>query len=437
MANVLPLEGIRVLSQAIVWAGPAASQPLADLGAEVIDVETIQHLNPTRTTYRHPPEIVVEGPAGAMYLDRDVSEGFWNRCANYNYGKRGHKSITLDLTREEGRALFYDLVRVSDVFIENNAASVVEKLGIDWPRLSTINSRLIMGRFPGFGITGPYRNFKGYAPTMGAAGGHTHLRGYADSDPTWTPGAAHGDPNAGMHMAFAIQAALYARERTGEGQLIDLSHIEAVIHHVSYAFMDYAMNGRVQRTLGNRHPSKAPNGIFACAPDPEAARPERWIAIAVPSDEAFAALAREMGRPELAEDERFADVVSRHRNQHELEPLIEEWTRSRSPRELMERLQAAGVPAAEVVQQEGMREHPHYLARGFWESSTHPAAGTHTYPGPVAKLRETPLHIREPAPMLGQHNHEVLCGLLGVSEEHYRQLEADEIIGIAYREDAT
>ena len=435
--GVLPLEGVRILAQAIVWAGPAASLPLADLGAEVIEVESIHHLNPTRTTYRHPPQLLMQGPAGAMYADRDTSEGFWNRCANFNYGKRNHKSITLDLSRDEGRELFYELVRVSDVFLENNAAAVVEKFEIDWPQLSKINPRLIMARFPGFGLTGPYRDFKGYAPTMGALGGHTYLRGYADSDPSYTPGTAHGDPNAGVHVAFAIQAALFARERTGEGQLIELSHVEALAHHISSALMDYSMNRRVQGTLGNRHPSKAPYGIFPCAPEPERARPERWIAIGVPSDELFVALCDTMARPELALDERYADVVSRHRNQGELEEIIAEWTRDQQPRELMERLQAVGVPAAELVQQEEMREHPQLIERGFWETVTHPDAGTHSYPGPVAKFRETPLHIRTPAPSLGQHNEEILRGLLGIDEQRYQRLLDDQVIGTVYTEDAT
>ena len=420
-----------MLSQAIVWAGPAASLILADLGAEVIEIESIHHLNPTRTNYRQLPELVMDGPFGALYTDRDPSEGFWNRNAVFNYAKRNHKSVTLDIDREEGRQLFYELVKVSDVFLENNAASVVERFEMDYPQLSALNPRIVMARFPGFGTTGPYRGFKGYAPTMDALGGHTFLRGYRDSDPSWTPGLAHGDPNAGVHVAFAIQVALFARERTGRGQLIDLSHLEAGLHHMAWAFMDYSFNRRVQGTLGNRHVSKAPYGIFPCAGD------EQWIAIAVASDEQFAALAEAMGRPELAEDPRFADIVSRFRNQYDIEPLIEAWTREHAPRELMERLQAAGVPAAELLHQEELRDDPHLRARGFWQEVTHPAAGTHTYPTPVARLRDAPLRIRTPAPRLGEHNEEILRGLLGVSEERYGQLLDEEIIGTAYVEDAS
>jgi crotonobetainyl-CoA:carnitine CoA-transferase CaiB-like acyl-CoA transferase len=427
----LPLAGIRVLSQAIVWAGPAASLILADLGAEVIEIESIQHVNPTRSNYRFLPELYMKGPFGALYANRDPSEGFWNRNAHFNFSKRNHKSVTLDIDRPDGIELLLDLVRISDVYIENNAANVVEKYGLDYPDLAELNPRIVMARFPGFGTTGPYRSFKGFAPTMDALGGHTALRGYRDSDPSWTPGLAHGDPNAGIHVAFAVQAALFARERTGRGQMIDLSHVEAGLHHISWALMDYSFNGRVQETMGNRHPSKAPNGIFRCTGE------RRWIAIAVDSDEQFIALAEVMGSPELANDPRFSELHTRYDHQDELEALIENWTSQHEARALMFQLQAAKIPATELLWQEELRDDPHLQQRGFWQEVAHPEAGTHSYPTPVARFRQQPLRIRTRAPLLGEHNEEILQGLLGVSKQHYQQLIDNEIIGTAYKEDAS
>jgi crotonobetainyl-CoA:carnitine CoA-transferase CaiB-like acyl-CoA transferase len=427
----LPFNHVRVLSNATVWAGPSATLHLADLGAEVIEIESIQHMNRTRMPSRHIAPELMEGPTGALFVDRDAGEGFWNRNANFNYGKQNHKSVTLNLSDPEGLELFHELVRVSDVFLENNAVDVVQKLQIDYGTLSKLNPRLVMARFPGFGTTGPYRDFKGYAPTMEAVAGHTYLRGYRDSDPSWTPGSGYGDPNAGVHVAFAIQAALYARERTGEGQLIDLSHVEAVLPHLAYAFMDYSMNRRVQKTWGNRHPSKAPNGYFPCAGE------NQWIGIAVHSDEAFGALAGLMERPELAVESRFADVVSRYRHQDELEILVAKWTRRYAPRELRERLQAVGIAAAEVATPEALRNDPHLAERDFWQKIAHPAAGTHRYPAPVGKLRHHPIGIRTPAPLLGQHNEEVLKGLIGISDNRYDQLIERQIIGESYLETAT
>ena len=437
----LPLEGVRVLSQAIVWAGPFATLVLADLGAEVIEVESIQHLNPTRTTQRHLSPLMLAGTVGSYYANRDPSEGFWNRQAWFNYAKRGCKSVTLDLGRARGRELFYELVRHSDVYVENNAADVVENLQIDWPTLSAINPRLVMARFPGFGISGPYAHYKGYGNVMEAVAGHTLLRGYADSDPSHTPSSLHGDANAGATVAFAVQAALWARKRSGRGQLVEVSQAEAVSQHLSYAFMDYSMNRRVHGHAGNTHPSMAPYGVFPCAPSDPPLHPEDdedyWIAIAVPSDEVFATLCAEMGRPELAADERYADVVSRHRHRAALEAELAGWTAQHQAQGLMERLQRAGVPATALLHHPEMTEDPQLVERGFFQEIEHPAAGTHLYPGPMAQFSRTPLApTRSPAPLLGEHNEELLRGLVGLDEAEYAQLVEDQIVGTAYLEDA-
>ncbi len=428
----LPLEGVRILAQAIVWAGPFGSMILSDLGADVIEVESIQHLNPTRAGSRHIPPALIDGPSGAIYFNRDPSEGFWNRHAFFNYTKRGHRSVTIDLRREEGQELFYSLIREADVFMENNAANVVEHLHIDYPQLSAVNPRLIMMRFPGFGVDGPYKHFKGYGATMEAVVGHSLLRGYRDSDPSSTPPVYHGDPNAGAHAAFAIQAALYARERTGEGQLIDMSQAEAVIHHVAYDVMDYSLNRRVNQHWGNRHPTMAPYGVFPCK-----GGDDYWLALAVDSDEAFQALCREMGQPELASDARFADTVSRYDHQDDLEPLIAAWTAQHDQRDLMQRLQAAGVMAMMVYNQGEMFDDPHLKERGFFVELDHPAVGVKRYAGPMAHFEATPLTpLRGPAPTLGQHNREVFQGLLGLSDEEYQRLLDMEISGDVYLEDA-
>ncbi len=427
-----PLEGVRVLAQGLVWAGPFATLILSDLGAEVIEIESIQHLNPTRTNMRHIPDIQMEATTGTYYANRDNSEGFWNRQAWFNYGKRGCKSITLDLNRDEGRELFLRLVEVSDAFLENNAAGVVESLGISWETLSQVNPRLLMVRFPGFGLSGRYAHFKGFGSNMEAVAGHTMLRGYRDADPSATPSSLHGDPNAGALTAFAVQAGLIARERTGEGQLIELSQAEAVAHHIPYDLMDYALNERQHPHWGNRHPSMAPYGVFRCSGD------DRWVAIAIPSDEAFAALCEELGQPALAADERFAGVVERHRNQDELDPLVEARTRDRDAHDLAERLQARGAPAMALEHQQELHEDAHLNARGFFSSIEHPAAGTHLYPGPLAQLAHTASGPPwRPAPMLGQHNEEIFRGLLGLSEAEYGRLEDEQLIGDTYLETAT
>ena len=426
-----PLAGVRVLAQGLVWAGPFGTMILADLGAEVIEIESIQHLNPTRTQLRHIPDVVMQGPGGARYLNRDSSEGFWDRVTVFNYAKRGHLSATFDLRSERGHELFLELVKKADVFLENNAAEVVEHLGIGWEVLHAANPRLIMVRFPGFGITGPYAHYKGYGLQMEGVAGHTMVRGYPDSDPSTTPSSLHGDPNAGAHVAWAVQAGLLARERTGQGQLIELSQSEAVLHHIAYDVLDYEFNAREGGPRGNNHPAYAPYGVFPCAGQ------DRWIAIACLSDEAFAALMQHLEAAGYADDERFSTTIARLRNRKAVNELVAQRTRHYDAGDLERRLQGSGVPAAALAHQQEMHTDEHLAARGFFTPITHPAAGTHLYPGPLGKLADTAdVPPFRPAPTLGEHNEYVYKEIIGLSDEQYQSLVDAQIIGTVYLETA-
>ena len=426
-----PLQGVRVLAQGLAWAGPTTTVILADLGAEVIEIESIQHLNLTRTRLRHIPDAVMRGPSGNAYANHDGSEGFWDRQVWFNYGKRGCLSATFDLQSERGHELFLELVKQSDVFLENNAASVVDTLGIGWEVLHAANPQLIMVRFPGFGLTGPYAHHKGIGTNMEAVAGHTMVRGYAGDDPSTTPSSLHSDPNAGTHAAWAVQAALLARERTGQGQLVELSQAEAVLHHIVYDVLDYEFNGRERGQRGNDHPAFAPYGVFPCAGE------DRWIAIACTSDAAFAALLGHLDAAEFAEDERFATTTARLRHRAAVNDLVAGRTRGYAAAELARQLQASGVVAAALAHQQEMHTDEHLAARSFFSPITHPAAGTHLYPGPLGKLQHTadgpPFR---PAPTLGQHNEYVYKEIIGLSDEQYQKLVDDQAIGTAYLETA-
>jgi benzylsuccinate CoA-transferase BbsF subunit/naphthyl-2-methylsuccinate CoA transferase subunit len=426
-----PLAGIRVLAQGLVWAGPFGTMILADLGAEVIEIESIQHLSPTRTQLRHLPDAVLQGAMGAWYLNRDGSEGFWDRNTSFNYAKRGHLSATFDLHSERGHELFLQLVTKADVFLENNAAGVVEHLGIGWEVLHAANPRLVMVRFPGFGITGPYAHHKGYGMDTEAIAGHTTVRGYAGDDPSTTPISVQSDPNAGAHAAWVVQAALLARERTGDGQLIEMSQSEAVLHHIPYDVLDYAFNGRERGQRGNDHPAFAPYGVFPCAGE------DRWIAIACTSDAAFAALMQQLDAATFADDERFATTIARLRNRTAVNELVAERTRRYAATELAGRLQGSGVAAAALAHQQEMHTDEHLHHRGYFTPITHPAAGTHVYPGPLGKLAHTAdVPPFRPAPMLGEHNEYVFKKLIGLSDQQYQSLVDDQIIGTVYLETA-
>ena len=426
-----PLAGIRVLAQGLVWAGPFATIILADLGAEVIEIESIQHLNPTRTQLRHIPDVVLQGLMGSSYLNRDGSEGFWDRVVSFNYAKRGCLSATFDLQTQRGHQLFLDLVKKADVFLENNAAGVVEHLAIGWEVLHAANPRLVMVRFPGFGITGPYAHYKGYGHNMEAVAGHTMVRGYAGSDPSTTPVSVHSDPNAGAHAAWAVQAALLARERTGTGQLIEISQSEAVLHHIAFDMLDYAFNGRERGQRGNDHPAFAPYGVFPCAGQ------DRWIAIACTSDAAFAALMQHLDAAKWADDERFATTIARLRHRAAVNELVAERTRHHTAGDLARALQRSGVAAAALAHQQEMHTDEHLTVRGYFTPITHPAAGTHLYPGPLGKLAHTAdVPPFRPAPTLGQHNEYVYKEILGLSDQDYQKLADDQVIGTVYLETA-
>ncbi len=445
----LPLEGVRILSQGIVWAGPMCTLLLADMGAEVLEVEHIQKISGTRCLAgANPPPVVEQMAIGTHYPDRKLGTRHWDRGATFNYGKRNTLSFTVDWERSKGMEYFLRLVAMSDVFLENNATGVMEKLGINYERLKEANPGIIFIRFPGYGTTGPYKYYKGYGANIEAVAGHTWLRSYPDLDISRMQAIYHGDPTAGSSVAFAILTALHYRKRTGQGQFIDMSQIENMVHHFAHAYMDYSLNQRSQGPWGNRHPSMAPHNCYPCAGQ------DYWVAIAVEDDEQFQTLCRVMGKPELAQDSRFADAASRYANQEELDPIIAEWTKGKGHYEVMHLLQREGVPAVAVIKQpemvgvgpQGEVLEPHLKERGYFEMVTHPMTGpivdgketpgTHLHPGVLAKLSKTPLSIRTPAPTLGQHNEYVYKKLLGVSDAEYQQLWDEQSIGDTYLPDA-
>jgi crotonobetainyl-CoA:carnitine CoA-transferase CaiB-like acyl-CoA transferase len=252
--------------------------------------------------------------------------------------------------------------------------------------------------------------------------GLCHLTGYAGGPPQKT-GISYGDPMAGITAAAAVALALWDRRRSGRGQYIEVAQRENLINLIGEQIVGYSMNGREPPRRGNRHSSMAPHGCYPCRGDDE------WLTIACEDDAQFAALCGAMGRPELAADERFADVVSRYRNRDALDELISEWTRERTKEEEAEALQAAGVPASPVLSVPELFADPHLRARGFFESVSHSVAGVWEMEGPHWRMSESPGHIRLPAPAFGEHNRYVLGELLGLSEEELAALEAEGVSG--------
>ncbi len=422
-----PLSGIRVLDLCQLFAGNNANYLLADLGAEVIKLESIQYWqHGVRGGQAHPSrELIRRVAQGGTYLDLEPGERPWERYSWFHAHGRNKLSMTVDLRRPEGVDVFKKLVKVSDVFIEGNSAETVEKLGIDYPVLKELNPALIMLRMPGYGLTGPYRSFSAQAQNLEAFCGHTLLRGYPDMDTSSIPQVIASNAAAGAGAAAAVLMALRYRRRTGKGQLIELAQVENFMPQLGEAFMDYLLNGRVQGTRGNRDSSAAPCGVFPCAGE------DRWVAITVHDDEEWAGLRRALGDPEWARAPELSTVVGRYGKQDELEQHLAEWTRLRTPWEAASALQKEGVPAGPVYDPKDVLADPHFRARGHFQTITHPEVGSYETVAIPFKMSEVELRIQRPAPTLGQHNEYVYKELLGYGDEEYGRLEREGHIGTA------
>ncbi|MCH7706697.1 MAG: CoA transferase, partial [Chloroflexi bacterium] len=341
----LPLEGIRVVDVTLVWAGPHCTQMLAEWGAEVIRVEPRNVLQPaTRAILTHVPREMAQNArgVGAMFYgfpDREPGERPWNRSPSFNSHARNKLSMTADIMQPDGLDAFLRLVAISDVVVENNVPETIERAHITYEELVEVNPKLIMVRMPGYGLSGPFKNYRTFGTHMEGMTGHHLLRSYTDMDPSMINDAFTGDAAAGVVGAFAIMLALRHRRRTGKGQLIELAQAENFVPYLGEMVMDYTMNGRVAGPQGNTHPSHAPHNVYPCRGH------DRWIAVDVGSDEEWEAFCAVMGSPDWTRDARFSDPISRWQFREELDQHIADWTREKDDRELFRTLQAAGVTA--------------------------------------------------------------------------------------------
>ena len=425
----LPLEGVRILDFTVVLAGPYSTMQLADWGAEVIRVESLQHFAPnTRGAMARPPAELVDALAvlGQGYPDGVPGEQPWNRSSTFNAHARNKKSMTVDLTRPEGQEVLHRLVAISDGLIENNLPPNIEKQGVSWEALSAVNPEFVMLRVPAFGVEGPYRRNRTFGHHMEALAGHPAIRSYPDLSLEYAPLGVPSDAASGVASAFAFLMGLRQRERTGRGLMVELATAENFVPLIGEYVMDYAMNGRLWERMGNDHGWLAPHNAYPCA------GLDRWVTIAVRSEQEWRALCTVMTRDDLAADPRFADMASRHANRRELDAIVAAWTVERDARWLMNRLQKAGVPSGAVQNEADALEDRHLALTDFWQQIVHPEAGPHRHVGPLWRAGATPYPPGRPAPALGEHNEYVYRELLGFSEREYRRFEDSGHIGTEY-----
>jgi crotonobetainyl-CoA:carnitine CoA-transferase CaiB-like acyl-CoA transferase len=404
----LPLFNIRVLDLSKVWAGPYATRLLGDMGAEIIKIEAPASWDLTRSLALLPSDTERAYDKSGYFME-------------YNRNKLG---CIIDLAKPKGRELALRLVAMSDVVVENYRADVMSGLGLSYDELRAVKPDIILVSMPSHGLWGPDSGRIGYGTHMEQLSGLVSLSGYADGDPHKS-GISYGDPVAGMTAAAATIAALLHRRWTGQGQHVEVAQVEAILPFLGELYLEYSLTGSVPPRRGNRHRSMAPHGVYRCAGE------DSWVTVAVENDAQFAALCETIGRPELARDERYADVVSRYRNQDDLDPIISEWTAGRTHYDASAQLQAAGVPAEPVLTIPELVVDPHLRERGFWEDVTNRASGTWTMEAPAWRFSRTPAHVRLPAPVFGEHNDYVFRELLGLSDDEIAALERD---GVTSRE---
>ena len=395
-----PLEGVRVVEMGSLLAGPFCGQLLADFGAEVIKVEPPGKGDPMRTWGRHRKE------------GRTL---WWPIIA------RNKKSVTLNLREEEGQDLARRLVAEADVLVENFRPGTMERRGLGYDTLGELNPGLVMVRVSGFGQTGPYRERAGFGAIGEAMGGIRHVTGFPGEAPPRV-GISLGDSLAATFGALGALSALFHREaHGGRGQVVDIGIYEGVLALMESTIPEYVLTGHVRGRTGTVLPFVAPSNIYPTSDDD-------YVLIAGNADTVFGRLAKAVGRPEWAEDERYATHHARGENMEELDSMISEWTKGRTGDEVLKIMAEAGVPAGKVFTAKDMVEDPHYEARGNVIEVEDPEIGTFPMQNVIPRLSETPGKVRWTGPKLGQHNAEVYEKVLGLGEQEQNSLRDRGII---------
>lgn len=405
----LPLQGVRIVDLTMGWAGPSATRQLADLGADVIKVESIQYPDWFRGTDTRPP----------YHEEKTYEKTHWIQVMNRN--KRG---ITLDLTSDEGRLLLTRLLQTANAVIDNYAADVLPRLGFGPEAMLEINPKLVVVTMPAFGMTGPWANGRAYGSTLEQASGLPTVQGF-EHDPPSMSHIAYGDPIGGLNGATSLLLGLMHQRNTGEGQHIDLSQVQCVLPMAAPSIVEQSATGTTTPRIGNRHQHYVPQGCFPALGE------DQWITISVRNDDDWQALCKAMRRPDLAADPQLKTAQGRRRHEDMIEAEIAKWTSIVRPDSAMVKLQALGVPAGIAKVPMDLAHDPHLLAVGHWQAVDKDFVGPHLLPLNAWREgdAERPPPVRSLAPTLGRDNHDVLREVLGLSDAELKVLQEREVIG--------
>jgi Predicted acyl-CoA transferases/carnitine dehydratase len=406
-----PLGGLRVIELTTAWAGPMSGRVLAYLGAESIHVEAPNRVNSWRLNK--------DAPNPVNFPDRQPGARWYDRSFLFNSQNVNKLSCILNLKTEEGRATLRRLVAVSDVLICNFRPGTLKKLGLDYDSLKSIKPDIVVAELPAFGISGPMSGYAALGPTMEMAAGMSAMIGYPDGQPEVT-GPSYLDPIGGFNAAAAILTALIHRQKTGEGQYVEVPQVEAAMHLIGPEILKAGETGDDPAPNGNRVNFASPHDAFPTKGEDE------WIAIAALDEAQWKQLCAVMEQPQLADDTRFSTLARRRDNEDELTQIIAHWTIGQDKHLLAARLQAAGIAAAPVQNPKDVAEDTYLSHRGFFTELDHPDAGRHRHPGLPIHLSATPGSQRQAAPPFGWHNRYVLENILKMPPSVIAAIEASD-----------
>lgn len=401
----LPLAGLTVVDLTAWWAGPSAAATFAALGADVVHVESTRRMDAMRT-------------AGGLFYGRDQ---WWEYSAFFLSANTNKRGITLDLDRDEGRSMLLELVERADLVIENFTPRVLENFGLTWEVIHATNPSAIMVRMPAFGLSGPWRDRPGFAQTMEQITGLAWMTGHVEDQPRIQRGPC--DPNGGLHAVFAALVALERRDRTGFGCFVEAPMFDAALAIAAEPVLEWSAHGVMVERMGNRGPTAAPQNLYP------AAEVEQWVAIACETDAQWRALCEVMELDEELADGSLVSMEGRRAHQDRLDERIGAWVGARDANAAVGALRSAGVPVAVAADHRRASFHEQMIARHFFETIEHPVVGTHPTPTMPFRYASVERWLRRPAPTIGQHNDEILGGLLGHDADELAALEIAGVIG--------
>ncbi len=399
-----PLQGIRVISFGTGAVIPDFGKIMGELGADVIKIESRENMDFMRTIGADPDNI-----------------------GGFNESNRSKRSFGVNLRKDKGRELVRSLIKMTDIIGENFRGGVMKSHGLDYENVRQIKPDIIYVSSQGFGSGGPFSDYQAYGPMLSASSGLLSL--WAHPTDPYPVGANVPLPDhmASKQAVFAAIAALDYRRRTGKGQFIDMSQVEVAAGLIGEACLDYTINKRVQKPVGNRSPYAAPHNCYRCKGN------DQWCAVSVATDAEWQALCKAIGNPPWTRDPKFSDVLGRMKHVDELDKLVEEWTLQHEPGEVMNTLQKAGVAAGVCLRPAETLTDPQLQWLNAFVEVDHPVAGKRIYPNVPFKMSEAKLPPSRPAPILGQHTAEICRELLKMSDSEISSLKDEGVLEVSNR----